>query len=227
MKKIDAAKKQTPRDPERLAVTRAGSLQHEALNGILDEDNEQNSKRVKGPRKRFELALPVVSMFFKKLKSKKTKKKKAIKKGATFGKNESEDGIISELRDALTRPIVRAAEKANLDVDDELDKQILMCMLAWSIYGGKGPGRGKTWVDDKQRQLMTDFEAVRLDSPNLKGEEAVCKILCSRKSNFPQYQGLTPRTLRRRLQEAKKLQYLDQEEAKAKKLLLTSKSVNS
>lgn len=220
--KTDAAKKEISPDLDQLAATRTSSLHDKALGSILDEADEHDSKRVMGPRKRFESALPVLSMFFKKLKSKKKLKRTAVGKGAAVGESERKDKVISELRDVLTRPIVRAAEKANLDVADQLDMQVLMCTLAWSIYGGKGPGRGKTWVGEKQRQLLMDFEAVRRDSPNLKGEEAICKILCSRKSNFSQYQGLNQRTLRRRLQDAKNLQRLDQEEEKVKKLLFTS-----
>lgn len=212
--KSDAAKEQIPRDLEQLAATKARSIQHEAtLGGILDESDEHNSKPAMGPRKRFESA-SVVAMFFKKLKS-----KPAVGKGAAAGENEWKDEVISKLIDVLSRPIVKAAEKLDLDVKDPTDRQLLMCMLAWSIYGGKGPGRGKTWVDDKQRQLLTDFETVRLGNPLLKGEEEICKLLCSRKSNFSQYQGLKPPTLRRRLQEAKKSHRLDQEEAKVKKLL--------
>jgi hypothetical protein len=211
------AKKQIARDPESPAVRKARSVQLQAFGAILDEDDESSSKRIMGPRKRFELALPVVSMFFKKLK----KKKRATAGKGAVGEDRKNDEVVSELREILSRPIVRAAEKANLDVDDQLDRQILMCMLAWSIYGGKGPGRGKMWSDNKLKQLLIDFETVRLTNPDQK-EEEICKFLCSRKSNFDQYQALKPATLRRRLQDAKNLIQLDQEEARIKKVLLTS-----
>jgi hypothetical protein len=221
--KIDPAKKQTSGDPKPLAVIGGDSVQLEALGALLDEGEEQNSKRSMGPRKRFELALPIFSKFLRNLNSKKKSKSTAVRKGAAPGENERKDKSISKLRDLLSRPIAKAAEQADLDVADELDWQILTSMLAWSIYGGKGPGRGKMWSDDKLKQLLMDLETVRLANPHLKKEEEICKFLCSRKSNFDQYQDLKSPTLRRRLQDAKNLKRLEQKEAKIKKRLFTSR----
>ena len=87
----------------------SSSVELEALS-LFREGDASLSKRTMGPRKRFEKALPLVSMILKKFNKRKD----------GGGENQKKNKIVSELREVLSRPIVRAAAKAELDVYDQL-----------------------------------------------------------------------------------------------------------
>jgi hypothetical protein len=197
----------------REAAAKTSSFDSEAFDS-LDERDEHS--KLSNPRKRFELIAPV---FLKAIKSFRSNKKAEGHQETT-----ARSKTRTKLLELLIKPIAVAAERAGLDLNKELDREILLCMLAFSIYGGKGPGRERSWDDERLKQLYSDVDAVRRGDPSLQTEEQICKHLCSRKSNFPHYQKLEPRTLRRRLQDAKKVVRLEDEVLKADAFLANSRA---
>jgi hypothetical protein len=99
----------------------------------------------------------------------------------------------------LNRATKATFEKADLNVDDSKDWDLLLPWLAWAIYG-KTAGRKKRWNKRALRQLNANV--VRLRSENTTLTEAAC---CKELTNYPDYVGLKARTLLRRLQQAKRL----------------------
>jgi hypothetical protein len=197
----------------REAAAETNSFDIEAIDSL--DERDEHSKAF-NPRKRFELIAPVFSRAIKSFGSK--TKTKGHHKTATRSKT------LTQLREILAKPIAVAAERAGLDLNEELDREVLLCMLAFSIYGGKRPGRERSWDDEKLKQLHADVDATRLVNPSLQTEAQVCKHLCSRKANFPHYQVLTLRTLLRRLQDAKKVVRLEEEALKADAFLANSRA---
>ena len=99
----------------------------------------------------------------------------------------------------LGRATKSAFEKAGLDIDNTEDWGFLLPLLAWAIYG-KDPGHPKRWNKKELRRLKADVAKLRSQTPAL--TEADC---CKQLSADIHYVGLTAPTLRRRLQQAKKL----------------------
>jgi hypothetical protein len=102
------------------------------------------------------------------------------------------DGIL----DRATKAVFK---KAGLNIDDSEDWKFLLPWLAWAIYG-KNPGHPKRWNKKELRQLKADVAELR--SKNTTLTEAAC---CEQLTKDIHYVGLKGRTLRRRLQQAKRL----------------------
>ena len=104
----------------------------------------------------------------------------------------------------LKRPLERAFEKAKLNVDDQGDRDQLLVWLAWAVYGGKSPGAPRKWTPKKQRLLLTDVRALQTTNRDL-SETVCCDRLSEGKGADGRYKGFKSRTLRRVLQNAKRL----------------------
>lgn len=93
-------------------------------------------------------------------------------------------------------------KKAGLNINDNEDWRILLPWLAWAIYG-KNPGHPKTWNKKTLRRLKTNVAELQSKNPKLT-EDACCRQLI--KDIYYLEMGVAkPTTLRRRLQQAKKL----------------------
>jgi hypothetical protein len=92
-------------------------------------------------------------------------------------------------------------KKAGLNIDDTEDWGLLLPWLAWAMYG-KNPGHPKRWNKKELRRLLADVAELR--SKNTTLTEAAC---CAQLITDIHYldMGVTKDTLRRRLQQAKKL----------------------
>jgi hypothetical protein len=99
----------------------------------------------------------------------------------------------------LDRATKSAFKKASLNIDNTEDWAFLLSLLAWSIYG-KDPGHPKRWNKRKLRRLKSKVAKLRLRNP-----APTEKSCCEQLTNDIHYVGLTAPTLRRRLQQAKKL----------------------
>jgi hypothetical protein len=104
----------------------------------------------------------------------------------------------------LQRPLRRAFKEAKLNFDDHGHREQLLVWLAWAVYGGKSPGAPRKWGPKKLRRLLDDVQALRTSDPKLK-ETACCKLLSKGKGGDGRYQGINSGTLRRVLQNAKRL----------------------
>jgi hypothetical protein len=218
MQKKDIPEKARSADSPDLSEL-SNSMHLQAIDTSLDESDDR-PKRAKNPRKRFEHLAPGFSKVMRSIE--KAKRTRNISDRSAAHHDEKKKAVSAAIRELLVRAIATAAERADLNVEDELDREILICMLAFAIYGGKGPGREKSWDDGRLNQLLADYDVARLGNPNLKTEEDVCKYLCSRKSGFPQYHTLQFPTLRRRLQDAKTLRRLGEAELKTNVFLAKS-----
>jgi hypothetical protein len=106
----------------------------------------------------------------------------------------------------LKRPLERAFEKAKLNVDNQGDRDQLLVWLAWAVYGGKSAGAPRKWTPKKQQLLLTDVRALQARDPKLKLKETECCDLLSKgKAAEGRYKGFESETLRRVLQNAKRL----------------------
>jgi hypothetical protein len=101
----------------------------------------------------------------------------------------------------LDRATKAVFKKAGLNINDIEHWQLLLPWLAWAIYG-RNPGHPKRWSKRKLRRLLADVMALQSKNTKLT-EEACCAQLI--KDNHYLDMGVTKDTLRRRLQEAKKL----------------------
>jgi len=99
----------------------------------------------------------------------------------------------------LRKPLRTLFKKAGADINNDDDWYELLSFIAWAIYS-KDPGHPKKWTKKKLRRLLADVTELKSSNRNL-NEEACCKELTSR----PRYSDITVPTLRRQLQQAKKL----------------------
>ena len=99
----------------------------------------------------------------------------------------------------LKKPLRALFKRAGLDINNDDHWHELLIFIAWAIYS-KDPGHPKSWTNKKLRQLRANVTTLQSDNANL--TEYDC---CEQLAMKPQYVGLTPRTLRRRLQDAKAL----------------------
>ena len=108
----------------------------------------------------------------------------------------------------LVRQLVSATwdtcEKFGLDADNEEHRSWMLYWLAFSVYGSK-PGRPKSWMTESYRKLLRDVETLRTMFPNAT-ERELCRELCKGKNAKKRYTDVEPETLRRKLQDAKRLE---------------------
>jgi hypothetical protein len=110
--------------------------------------------------------------------------------------------LLGNQSDRLFR-VLRQAEKQvfkkiGLDSKSRDNRDLVLMLLAWAIYG-KNPGHPRVWTKQKLRQLHIAIG--RAKSLDAKLTELEC---CKKLIKEGQYEG-SPQTLRRRLQQAKKL----------------------
>jgi hypothetical protein len=99
---------------------------------------------------------------------------------------------------------VTKGQEAELNVDDQADRDQLLVWLAWAVYGGKSAGAPRKWTPKKQRLLLTDVRALQTANRGL-SETVCCDRLSEGKGADGRYKGIKSRTLRRVLQNAKRL----------------------
>jgi hypothetical protein len=99
------------------------------------------------------------------------------------------------------KAVTTAFSAFGLDRENEDHQEQLLFWLAGVIFGGRGPGAPKVWKRKKLLELLSDIKAIKAARPGLT-EAQYCKRLVTEN---PRYEGCKPDTLRRRLQEAKKL----------------------
>jgi hypothetical protein len=109
------------------------------------------------------------------------------------------DKTIRKIVRRLRKPLRKLFKKAGANINNDDDWYELLTFIAWAIYS-KDPGREKRWTNKRLRRLLGDFTKLKSSNGNLT-EEVCCKELTSR----PRYSGIAVPTLRRRLQEAKRL----------------------
>jgi hypothetical protein len=115
-----------------------------------------------------------------------------------------------EIERILHRATKTAFEKASLNIDDFEDWKILLPFLAWAFYG-QNPGRSVSWTKAELRQLRSDVTKLRSNNSKLTERECcealiledryACKVTTVKGITQP----ITPKTLMRRFQQAKKL----------------------
>jgi hypothetical protein len=105
----------------------------------------------------------------------------------------------------LVKPLKKAFGRSGLDINNEKDWTQLLVLLAFAVYGGRDRGQPKRWSRKKLRRLRDDVAQIKANNPNL-SEEKCCKQLLE--DHHRRY-GVTVRTLRRKLQDAKKLDLQD------------------
>jgi hypothetical protein len=198
--------------------SRSQSVMSDFENAENLDASDERPKRARNPRKIFK---SVASEFFKQFRAIKSNEQVPRASTAKHDDKQNAEMLADELSAILQRSLSAAIQKADIDVDDfeDVDWKLLMFLLAHAIYGGEGPGRKKSWDDGKLRRLFQDYEAANVGDPQQRTEQAICKELCSRKSNFPQYHSIRPSTIRRRLQEAKSLLRREAAELKVAALL--------
>ena len=109
---------------------------------------------------------------------------------------------LEEIERILTRATEAAFEKAGLDINDSADWKVLLPWLAWAIYD-KNPGRPLEWSEKELRRLLADVR--KLKSNDAKRNDTKCCEDLAEKDIYYLGKGATASTLRRRLQQAKKL----------------------
>jgi hypothetical protein len=114
--------------------------------------------------------------------------------------------LACQIERVLRRPLRRASKKAKPNLDDQRDRDQLLVWLAWAVYGGKSAGAPRKWTPKKQQLLLTDVRALQARDPKLKLKETECCDLLSKgKAAEGRYKGFESDTLRRVLQNAKRL----------------------
>jgi len=155
---------------------------------------ERLMERTLTPKQRANAALKIV---------RELKRRQCRAAGDAKQREKSNDDFSSSIRKEIGQILNRATrttfKKAGLNIDDNKDWDLLLPWLAWAIYG-KTAGRRKRWNKRELRQLNANVAKLR--SGNTLLTEADC---CRQLTNYPDYVGLTARTLLRRLQQAKKL----------------------
>jgi hypothetical protein len=111
------------------------------------------------------------------------------------------EALLKQIDQTLSGATEAAFDKAGLDIEDIEDWKFLLPWLAWAIFD-KSPGRRREWSKKELRRLLEDVNKLRSDGAKLK-EEEYCEQLMTEVHYLEK--GVTAGTLRRRLQEAKKL----------------------
>lgn len=119
----------------------------------------------------------------------------------TTPRDEGRSEHIEDIDRILTRATKAAFKKAGLDINDDEDWKFLLPWLAWAIFD-KDPGRSLDWTKQELRQLRADVTKLRSNNPKLT-ELKCCEALVKEVRYVDK--GITASTLRRRLQQAKKL----------------------
>ena len=106
---------------------------------------------------------------------------------------------IQRILDRATKAVFK---KTGLDINDTQHWQLLLPWLAWAIYG-KNAGRPKRWTKKELHGLRADV--TRLQSQNIKLTELACCEQLIKDIHYLDFKVTEATTLRRRLQQAKKL----------------------
>lgn len=106
----------------------------------------------------------------------------------------------------LYKPLKRAFADAGLNMRVDGDWKTLSIRLAAVMYGGRGPGQPKRWTKKRLRKLVEQIDKIKLEYGKLKLSELECCRRLINKSAGGLYNGVgKSTTLRRRLQQAKRL----------------------
>jgi hypothetical protein len=106
------------------------------------------------------------------------------------------------------KPILDAFAAFQLDHNDLYDWRLLLFYFADAHFGKRTPGgRPRTWSDERLYQLLADFALIKDAHPG-KPDTDLCKKLLKSdehgKFGKRRYADMTPETMRRRLQDARK-----------------------
>ena len=110
----------------------------------------------------------------------------------------------------ITRSLKLAFKKAGLNIDDEKDWTRLTAWMAVALYGPKRPGRTMRWTNRQLLRLLKDVERTREQNPSPRLNETQCCELLIKELPYKDMMGkgyvhIDSTTLRRQLQNAKKL----------------------
>jgi hypothetical protein len=110
-------------------------------------------------------------------------------------------GLKTRLDPEADHSLKLAFKAADLDPQDPLDREVLLRLFA-SAYFPRHKTRGaKTkWTPERWSQLLSDYDQVKKDSPNLNDEKICEKIIKRFGSRYPKQ---SPGTLRRNLASAR------------------------
>jgi hypothetical protein len=112
--------------------------------------------------------------------------------------------LARQIERVLRRPLRKAFKEAKLNFESEEDRGQLLVWLAWAVYGGKSPGAPRKWRPKKLRRLLDDVRTLQNMNPGL-SETACCNRLSKGKDAGGRYEEFKNDTLRRVLQNAKRL----------------------
>jgi hypothetical protein len=110
----------------------------------------------------------------------------------------------SEIAAVWAEMAEKAFKDAQLDIDNEGHRFLLLCMMAWAFYFKRRRGRHTLWTPEEYHRLLAAFEARKSENPKL-SELAICRLLVS-DGSFAKHD---PPTLRRTLQRAKTTKKLE------------------
>jgi DNA-directed RNA polymerase beta subunit len=145
-----------------------------------------------------------IALILKKLKARNSREGPNARQGQSAAKADTSDHLtdkkIREVGRILRKPLRTLFDKAGADIKNDDEWRELLMFIAWAIYS-KDPGREKEWTKKKLLRLLADDTKVKFNNTNLT-EGARCEVLSR---TMERYLDVTARTLRRRLQDAKKL----------------------
>ena len=121
----------------------------------------------------------------------------------SFASDHARDEMLKKIHQQLKGPLRIIFRKAGLNINNDDHWHQLLIFIAWAVYC-KGPGQPKSWTKKELRQILADFKNAKSVDSKLT-EVAYCEKLASSQSEHIKYFDLKPGTLRRRLQQAKKL----------------------
>jgi hypothetical protein len=143
-----------------------------------------------------------IALILKKLKARNSREGANARQGQSASKADTSDHLtdkkIREVGRILRKPLRTLFDKAGADIKNDDEWRELLIFIAWAIYS-KDPGREKKWTKKKLLRLLADDTKVKSNNTNLT-EGARCVVL-----TMERYLDVTAPTLRRRLQQAKKL----------------------
>ena len=155
--------------------------------------------RLLTPKQRAKSALEIVRYMIR--RQRRNARDDQQQKALSDGRPSKAARKIQRILDRATKVVFK---KTGLNINDIEDWKLLLPWLAWAMYG-KNPGHPKVWTKKALRRLKADVTQLQSKEPNLT-EDDCCEQLIT--EIYYLDMGVTKAsTLRRRLQQAKKLDF--------------------